>query len=745
MPGRLLDWFSRLNPKRPPENSLPLRLSVLASIFTAEITVLAMGYYSPLTVLAVPALTAAGFAFSWRMRAQRNLPAKAILSFLVIIAAVMFFHDLAASLYDTRLPLIKLLLWLQVLHSFDLPARKDLKFSLGSGLVLIAAGAVLSTGMMYAAGFILFSLAAAVSLMFMHASEAEADVSAAQPARPVTMLVYGALVWFVSLCVAVPVLLLLPQSTQARLHSLPLSSFRQIAGDFTSRIDNPSYSKGSPFSGPPQFDANSYYGFNQYMDLRARGQLSDNIVMKVRSDTSDYYRGVVFDRYNGKGWEISSDQTTDVSTDAPPLDLKTHAATGLNVNSRLETFYIESDLPNIIFSSWKPVSLYFPASRIKIDSYGSLRSPFPLTSDTVYSVMTEAPVYDPVLLRHYPRLADPQPAAEYTRLPDDPDLQRVQALARRVTRNYQNRYDQALAIELYLKDNYPYDLNVPPQTGGMDAVAYFLFEQRAGYCEHFASAMAVMARSIGIPARVVTGYAGGSYNPFTGLWEIRESDAHAWVEIYFGTAGWVPFDPTPGYDGPAAAAGESSWPVARIFSYIGGALASGPVGTMLGGMTGGLAAAANLSRPLPLALLVVAGLAILLAAMAAWRLGRLAVRRRRRRRLLAAMLGPDYLRKPLLKDYLALVAALDEHGMRRPEEETIRGFSARVSYWLSAEEFSLMSRQVEEIRYRRRKDGAADSPAGDPAPAAGMAELRRAVLEKLQAKSGQRRSLRPSS
>ncbi|MHB8168594.1 MAG: hypothetical protein ACYDET_02970, partial [Thermoleophilia bacterium] len=76
---------------------------------------------------------------------------------------------------------------------------------------------------------------------------------------------------------------------------------------------------------------------------------------------------------------------------------------------------------------------------------------------------------------------------------------------------------------------------------------------------------------------------------------------------------------------------------------------------------------------------------------------------------------------------------------------TIRGFSARVSYWLSAEEFSLMSRQVEEIRYRRRKDGAADSPAGDPAPAAGMAELRRAVLEKLQAKSGQRRSLRPSS
>lgn len=740
MPGRFVDWFSRLNPKRPPEHSLPLRLAVLASILTAEITVLAMGLYGPFNAVAVPLLTTAGFLFSWRMRSERNLLTKAILSILVIAAAVIFFRDLTASIYDTRLPLIKMLLWLQVLHSYDLPARKDLKFSLGSGLVLIAAGAVLATGMMYAAGFILFSLAAMLSLVFMHASEAAAAADTAAPLRPAAMLAYGAGVWLVCLGVAVPLLLLMPQSTQARLHSLPLSSFRQIAGGFSSSVENPSYSQGSPFSAKPRFDANSYYGFNQYMDLRARGRLSDNIVMKVRSDTYDYYRGVVFDRYNGKGWEISSDHTEDVSADKPPLDLEMPPAAGLAVHSRIETFYIESDLPNVIFSSWKPASLYFPASRVKVDNYDSIRSPFPLTSDTVYSVLAEVPDYDPAVLRRYPRPADPQPDAEYTRLPADGGIQQVATLARRVTAGYRSRYDQALAIELYLKKNYPYDLDVPPQESGMDAVAYFLFRQRAGYCEHFASAMAVMARSVGIPARVVTGYAGGSYNPFTGLWEIRENDAHAWVEIYFGAAGWVPFDPTPGFDGPAATSGQSSWPVARIFSYLGGTLAGSPAGALLGRVTGELAAAAKLTRPLPLALTAAVLLAALAAIAAILKLTGILLARRRRRRLVAAALGPGFLREPQLKEYFALAVALDAHGLTRRADETLREFAGRVEGWLSAREFALMSRRVEELRYggssrSGQESGAAASTAAE-SPAARMAQLRRAVLEKLQAKTG---------
>ena len=100
----------------------------------------------------------------------------------------------------------------------------------------------------------------------------------------------------------------------------------------------------------------------------------------------------------------------------------------------------------------------------------------------------------------------------------------------------------------YLKITYPYDLSIPPQNRDMDAVEYFLFEQRRGYCEQFSSSLAVMARSQGIPARVATGYAPGEYNPFTGLYDVRASDAHAWVEVYFPQYGWTTFDPTPSFD-----------------------------------------------------------------------------------------------------------------------------------------------------------------------------------------------------
>ena len=82
-------------------------------------------------------------------------------------------------------------------------------------------------------------------------------------------------------------------------------------------------------------------------------------------------------------------------------------------------------------------------------------------------------------------------------------------------------------------------------TQGEDPLANFLFVRRAGHCEYFASAMTVMLRAEGIPARYVTGFAPGEYNDVGGDYIIRESDAHAWVEVYFPGFGWITFDPTP--------------------------------------------------------------------------------------------------------------------------------------------------------------------------------------------------------
>jgi len=95
-----------------------------------------------------------------------------------------------------------------------------------------------------------------------------------------------------------------------------------------------------------------------------------------------------------------------------------------------------------------------------------------------------------------------------------------------------------------LRHHYRYTLHLPT-TAPKDPLANFLFERKEGHCEYFASAMAVMLRSLAIPSRVVNGFRGGEFNDLNGQYVVRASDAHSWVEAYFPGHGWVGFDPTP--------------------------------------------------------------------------------------------------------------------------------------------------------------------------------------------------------
>jgi hypothetical protein len=144
------------------------------------------------------------------------------------------------------------------------------------------------------------------------------------------------------------------------------------------------------------------------------------------------------------------------------------------------------------------------------------------------------------------RKADPAYPDEITRTylqlpPLDP---RVTKLAQDITAHSDNEYDKAANIQRYLITHYAYtlDLTGPPAA---DPLANFLFVRRAGHCEYFASAMAVMLRAVGIPSRYATGFMPGEYNDVGGDYIVRGSDAHAWVEVYFPGYGWMTFDPTP--------------------------------------------------------------------------------------------------------------------------------------------------------------------------------------------------------
>jgi hypothetical protein len=121
---------------------------------------------------------------------------------------------------------------------------------------------------------------------------------------------------------------------------------------------------------------------------------------------------------------------------------------------------------------------------------------------------------------------------------------RIPRLTRQAIAGEPTEIERARAIETYLRSNYGYTLQLLPKEVP-DPLATFLFDRKRGHCEYFASAMAVMLRTAGIPSRVVTGFQSGVYNPLTKLQIVRASDAHSWVEAWIAGRGWTTFDPTP--------------------------------------------------------------------------------------------------------------------------------------------------------------------------------------------------------
>jgi protein-glutamine gamma-glutamyltransferase len=472
---------------------------------------------------------------------------------------------------------------------------------------------------------------------------------------------------------------LLPQRQEMNLTMMPTSAFQDVGASFSSAVNNPYYEPplgGDPFAGPPQaISPDSYHGFQQYMDLRSRGRLSDEVVMKVRSEESAPYRGVVFDEYNGKGWEISTgDNAETITSNSPRFDLyaaqNTEPLLGPTRNVA-QVIYVEKDSSNVIFGAYRPETVFFPTSSIKVDPYNSLRAPYEIPAGSTYSVISQVPNTSPDQLRSAGTSYPKEIVEEYTGIPAT-GLDRTRALARELTEGTTNPYDAVMAMNEHLKETYPYDLSIPPQREEMDAVEYFLFEQRRGYCEQFSSSLAVMARSLGIPARVATGYVPGEYNPFTGLHEVRASDAHAWVEVYFPGYGWSTFDPTPSFDStPWQYKAASNLQGGKAFGFLakkaGGVLspAFGAAGTLMRGV-------ASLD---PVSIIVVGTLVG--AVCSAFAYGRRYLTRRYRKPAIQRSVKVSDAR--LYSRYRAITTALEGSGIVREPHETPEEYARRAS------------------------------------------------------------------
>jgi hypothetical protein len=197
------------------------------------------------------------------------------------------------------------------------------------------------------------------------------------------------------------------------------------------------------------------------------------------------------------------------------------------------------------------VSGEFPT--IQTDAMGGLHLPFPPSSRIRYSVTS-----------HFPQLITDERTASILTYPDairshylqvPMESQRVADLAHRVIQQTTAPFEQALAIQQHLLENYRYSLENDTATLN-HPLEEFLFTRKTGYCEHYATAMVVMLRTVGIPARLVTGFLATEWNEYGGYFTVRQRDAHAWVEVYFPHSGWITMDPTPTV---SAAVTNSRW------------------------------------------------------------------------------------------------------------------------------------------------------------------------------------------
>ena len=173
----------------------------------------------------------------------------------------------------------------------------------------------------------------------------------------------------------------------------------------------------------------------------------------------------------------------------------------------------------------------------------ALRFPYKLTPPRSYVTVGSLSVALPDMLRQAGRDYPTWVTDRYLQLPAGFPVS-VRRIAVEVAKAKDNPYDIAESIKNHLK-SFPYSTEITPPPPGMDGVEYFLTVQRVGFCQYYASAMITMLRSLGIPARLVTGFSPGEWDEGRQAWVVKAKHYHAWPEVYFPGYGWVEFEPTP--------------------------------------------------------------------------------------------------------------------------------------------------------------------------------------------------------
>ncbi len=295
--------------------------------------------------------------------------------------------------------------------------------------------------------------------------------------------------------------------------------------------------------------------FGKSMAFGGPVNLTDRPIFDAETPERSYWRAAVYDEYTSSGWQNTSPDIVVIDSSEPlgePVVRDTREITS--------TVYPLEQGQELIFAPPQPQRISVPVTadyrQVSTDGDGRepvrvvslLRSRIRLDSETGYQVVSAVSDASPVKLRADTTIYPDWISERYLQLPESTPA-RVRELATSTVANLGSPYDKADAVEKFLR-TYPYNQDIAAPPAGQDGVDYFLFDSRAGYCDYYASAMVVMLRAVGVPARFVVGYTPGQVKEQNEvaegpeLYRILERNAHAWPEVYFPSYGWIQFEPT---------------------------------------------------------------------------------------------------------------------------------------------------------------------------------------------------------
>ena len=543
--------------RAPAEIERLFQTSLFLLVVTGFATLASTGKLDALSIIFV--FSALGLRAYLLLRDITFVIPRRVTSWLAVVYVLLFFVDFFfLSGRDFVTPAVHLVLFGMCVKLFNVERERDYVYLAVLSFLMVLAAAILTVDSAFLAAFALFIVLAVFCFMAleMRRSALDADNAARLllPGRRTRRRMVSPLQRLsLALARTTGVMVLAILATGVILFFF----MPRVTGGYLSR-----YVRSDTIS----------TGFSDTVSLGEIGRIqqSSEVVAHLRIESSQLdesslrLRGAVLSIFDGRRWTNPQHSSNMMAQSygrvfqltARPASLERHeeirVARGTHPVSIRYRMLMEPLNTTVIFTIPSAQAIFGSFREIGIDDDQTFHNLDRERTVSIYEGVSDISLPQPAELA---ALHGPVPStmpARYLQLPEKLDP-RIPALARKVAGNETGAYRRAMAIERYLTTQFGYTLQLPSEAPD-DPLADFLFHRRRGHCEYFASSMAVMLRTMGIPSRVITGFRGAQFNQVNSTYIVRARDAHSWVEAYIPGAGWTTFDPTPSSNAPAMTA-----------------------------------------------------------------------------------------------------------------------------------------------------------------------------------------------